>query len=325
MLNILLNISFRIGLHNLIRSWNQLNGKVPILVFHRISHDENSTSEPISPLLFSKMIKFLKKEYDVRPLSDIFIEGIDVSKCCFITFDDATLDFYDNALPMLKEEQIPFTQFVPTEAINLKDAIWTNKLFAAWDSLDQRIQVAIEDDCVMTLEPKPQITDVLKVVVILRQRSSAERDFFLTQLYEKVLVAKRIEHMSWAQLQECKAFGSLGSHSVSHPDLKHAENLHREILVSKENMAQQGLDADYFAYPFGSFDEKVIDIVLKNYLAAFTTEEKLLSLKKGGSKYTIPRISILNEGIEKFAFRINGVQSALRGILWKVNKFKRHV
>ena len=154
-------------------------------MFHRVANEINSTSEPIGVARFREIIDFLKSEYEIKPLSDLIENRGDLRKACFVTFDDATEDFYQNALPILIEKNVPFTQFVPTGVIDDIDPIWTYKLFSIWDSLDKETDVDV-DGMSFRLMPSPNIQDVIGCVMKVREMPMQTRSSFLSQVESKV-------------------------------------------------------------------------------------------------------------------------------------------
>lgn len=82
----------------------------------------------------------------------------------------------------------------------------------------------------------------------------------------------------------------VGSHTISHPDLTTVgpAQLAREVKLSKKRIARTyGVDVDFFCYPAGRYDEKVLSAV-KNAgyrgatttLHGFATPNKPLELKR---------------------------------------------
>ncbi len=296
--------------------YNQLRGRIPILVFHRISNDIHSTSQPLSVKTFESIILFLKQHYEIRPLDDLFNKEANLKRSCFITFDDATEDFYENALPILIEQAAPFSQYIPTEAVTKNEPIWTNRLFGFWDSLETTVKLEIEEN-VFTLQPSPKPMDVHKVIECLRKYSPQDRDKKIMELESTRDAYRPINHMSWAQLTECKQYGNLGSHSLSHPDLRISDSVESEIESSKASLSEKGFNVTSFAYPFGSYDKSIEKVTANHYEWAFCTEDALLPLRRRHKelKYKLPRITMIEEDKFLFVFRAIGFIGFFRKFL----------
>lgn len=96
----------------------------PILLYHRIS---TPSADPVmlcvTPACFENHLQFLKKNYDVLPLSELSIrlttgklEGNEAT----VTFDDGYRDNLTNALPLLEKYNIPATIFITTNQLGKK-------------------------------------------------------------------------------------------------------------------------------------------------------------------------------------------------------------
>ncbi|MFD3446789.1 polysaccharide deacetylase family protein [Microbacteriaceae bacterium 4G12] len=59
-------------------------------------------------------------------------------KCALITFDDIDVSVYENAYPILKKEQVPFTMFIITGEVGNKD--FDHLQLASWDQLKEMQQ-----------------------------------------------------------------------------------------------------------------------------------------------------------------------------------------
>ncbi len=114
------------GIKNLLHTGkNKVDKLFPhglILLYHRIS---NVGDDPfrlcISPENFDSQLKYLKKKFDVIPLS-IMVEKMDKEHCLkdtlSITFDDGYEDNYTNALPILEKHNLPVTVFVTSDKLD---------------------------------------------------------------------------------------------------------------------------------------------------------------------------------------------------------------
>jgi peptidoglycan/xylan/chitin deacetylase (PgdA/CDA1 family)/SAM-dependent methyltransferase len=106
---------------------------VPIFMYHRIADDGPSDLAPyrVSPVVFERQLAYLQRHgYNSITLDQYsqfyFDEGKNFAegRIVIFTFDDAYLDFYENAWPLLKKYCFNATVFVPTDYIGG---------FAQWD------------------------------------------------------------------------------------------------------------------------------------------------------------------------------------------------
>jgi len=87
---------------------------------------------------------------------------------------------------------------------------------------------------------------------------------FTATFYIWVVVVGMKNHMTWDQIREMQKEGmKLGAHTITHPyltRLRTEETLRHEILGSKEIIeAQTGAAVTSLAYPFGQYDERVVE------------------------------------------------------------------
>jgi peptidoglycan/xylan/chitin deacetylase (PgdA/CDA1 family) len=104
------------------------------------------------------------------------------------------------------------------------------------------------------------------------------------------------DRMSWSQIKELDSAGvEIGSHSSSHPHLTRLgeKELEDELTISKLMLEDKlGKPVTSFAYPYGEFDRRVIEMVVKTgYSCAFTTRH--LYASKDADVFQIPRFEPL--------------------------------
>lgn len=108
-------------------SWLTGN-RLKILMYHSVS---NNPRDPhaVTPAKFREQMKSLQTKYVVSLMEGLSLlqNRLPLHGVYVITFDDALLDFYTAALPVLGEFHYPSTVFVPTAFVGGK---------AAWDSYD---------------------------------------------------------------------------------------------------------------------------------------------------------------------------------------------
>ncbi len=95
--------------------------QVPIMMlfYHRVA-DQKPNGWTISNANFRSQIKWLRQRFDIVSLEEgqrrIAAEENDRPTVC-ITFDDGYADNYDEAIPWLLENDIPFTYFVASDHV----------------------------------------------------------------------------------------------------------------------------------------------------------------------------------------------------------------
>ena len=103
------------------------------------------------------------------------------------------------------------------------------------------------------------------------------------------------ELMNLADIQYWLENGmKIGSHSKNHKKLTKLNEKDKidEIINSKNELESlTGSTVDSFCYPFGSYDENIINIVKKKYDFAFTTNRSRFNTNKH-NKYLLPRIDM---------------------------------
>lgn len=115
-----------------IPSW-LVGNRLMILMYHSIS--ENLLDpHAIPPGKFRQQMCFLKTRQVVslQVALELLNGGSSLRNTYVITFDDALLDFYTNAIPILREFDYPVTMFVPTGLVGST---------AIWDSFDPSKQL----------------------------------------------------------------------------------------------------------------------------------------------------------------------------------------
>lgn len=109
---------------------------------------------------------------------------------------------------------------------------------------------------------------------------------------------KRLKHyMTFSQIAELIKTNryELGCHSYYHPYMtkEDEKGLILNTIKAKETLFNQiGFDSKTFAYPFGLYNDKVVDYVRKaGFIGAFTIDRKYVN--KNTDIYKIPRFLIL--------------------------------
>jgi len=109
-------------------------------------------------------------------------------------------------------------------------------------------------------------------------------------------------HLTWAQLRELVSNGfEVGSHTVTHPLLTTVENLVDEVVASRWTIEHElGITIDAFSYPYGDYDERVMDAVREaGYRVAVTVEPGYAA--PSDAPYSLPRFVVrAADGLDGF-------------------------
>ncbi len=110
----------------------------------------------------------------------------------------------------------------------------------------------------------------------------------------------RFRHLDWTQIQEI-AGGEIcfGSHGINHVFLTKQSNsiARREIESSKKELEDRlGQPINFFSYPYGDYNDRIMNIVREaGYKAAFSLRPELLRTGYANiykTAYALPRIAI---------------------------------
>ncbi|TMC72681.1 MAG: polysaccharide deacetylase family protein [Chloroflexi bacterium] len=201
-----------------------------------------------------------------------------------LTFDDGYAGVFDHAWPLLRDLSIPATVFIVAEAPGRDEPFW-------WD------------------DPE-----------VLRAYSPARREHWLTALrgdsatiVESLTRARRPSPgkapsarmpAPWETIAAAAAPGrglQLGVHSATHRSLPALDerDLHREVVESRDVIQlRTGVTAEFFAYPYGLWNDRVRRAVRSaGYRAAFTLE----SGDSTADAWALPRMNV-PAGIDDAAF-----------------------
>lgn len=138
--------------------------KTPILIYHSVESksEHKSTSKNIhnvSPKSFKNQIRVLKKNYEVVFVDKILKrvkKGKSVNGFAAVTFDDGYKSVLKNALPVLKNLNIPATLYLSTKLV-IENSFWRDKIrfivntertddFLAWLSKKDIMPDGLEED-----------------------------------------------------------------------------------------------------------------------------------------------------------------------------------
>lgn len=231
-----------------------------------------------------------------------------------VTFDDAALDTYSIAFPVLRRHGLPAALFVPTGLVGLPGAFWWDRLYRL-----SRAAAARGLDLAAFFIRVGALEDGLKAEsgalwLKLRLLDGGRREEAFGQAVEWLGEddgASAPGAMTWEQLADLDASGliTLGAHTVSHPALAclGEDQLAAEVTGSRDALTRFRSFRKVFAYPYGdaaAIGAKARQTVREaGFEAAFTTDEAALS---GTEDLTaLGRVCVDDMPLEEFRWMID--------------------
>ena len=248
-----------------------------ILCYHNVVGDgeaaQSTTADLHMPLArFEMQLGWLIRHYEIVPLHEL-VERIERGKqllrVAALTFDDGYAGTFKHVVPVLVRLGIPATIFVIAEAPGRSDAFW-------WDHPDLPGSIARR----YLLEE-------------LRGDEHAIRG--ATRLRSDWAVSECLRPADWHVIVAAARHGvDIGVHSATHRSLPWLTNgqLQREVVTSRHVVQREsGVMPDFFAYPYGLWDERVRAAVrAAGYRAAVTLDPGLN--RAGADPWALRRINI---------------------------------
>lgn len=330
----------------MIRNWFPIfkrvhENKVIILMYHRIANLESDPwSLAVSPQNFEQQLTILKNEFNVISVAQL-VEQLEtktiLEDSICLTFDDAYLDNYLFAKPLLEKYSCPATFFVASHYIDHPSQFW-------WDELEDIICNSIELPYYISILINRELfffefkKNKLSEAEIQQQKSwkymeapPTERCVLYLELWKRIkqlgyneLQAVLQQIKIWAdytainrddnkamELQQLRTLiqnplFKAGIHTSTHPALAfHPKEIQESEILDCDAYLKKNLESylDVVAYPYGNYNGDTIDILKEqNVAAAMTTEQN--SVTKYSNKYTLGRFQVDNINGEQFKKKI---------------------
>jgi peptidoglycan/xylan/chitin deacetylase (PgdA/CDA1 family) len=269
--------------------------RLGVLTYHRVTEaDAHPRPAPgtlsATPAAFALQMEFLARSYRLVSIQDL----LDVvrqdralpPRSLLLTFDDAYVDFEEEAWPILRRAGLPVTLFVPTGYPDRPErSFWWDRLFQAIvGSRAERIETP-RGPMVLTMD-----TDRLQAYRLLREGIKGMPHAAAMDRVDQICRELGDGHpapgvLSWSSLRTLANEGvALGAHSRSHPlvDRIPIEEAREEILGSMEDLRREtGLALPVFAYPGGHYNDEVARLVQgSNVRLAFTTDPGVNDIRR---------------------------------------------
>jgi len=316
--NFSFNLLYRLGLGHLLMRLNRGAGKVPVLLFHRVTPEVDSLYPPIPPEDFHRVLAFFSQHYRFISVDELLQKpAAELAHSCCVVFDDGFGDFREFAVPILQELNVPVTLFLPAENIRRHEVIWTSQLDNCISHTKASSFTLETDGRKETFDlrsPGARIRSAVRLKHILMKAGPEEFGRIFSALkqqlgYEAELGANLL---SPEQLNALPAFVSIQSHTLTHsylPSLGEAA-ITRELEESKKLLeTMTGKTPKYLSYPIGGYDQRVLRIAAAHYDASFAVDNRQLKLKQRDDpayRQRLPRYNVQNHNPREVFFRVNG-------------------
>lgn len=269
-----------------------------VLMYHRVlpadqwRHTFSSDAIIVTPETFARHMAFLQR--NLRPVSmDTFVSHFSNATdfhpgTCLVTFDDGWHDNLEHALPILREQRIPATIFLPTAYIGSGKCFWqerlTRLLYAVYRHPSLHAHPVVRQlgiDAVLASDETQARSRIKQFVRSLKGTNSGKAAAMIDALTPIASghddgVPDVDVYVDWNEVREMQRVGvRFHSHAVSHsilPSLSPAD-IRQELDQSREIIAREtGAPVETLAYPNGDVDETTVAATRDaGYRVAFTT------------------------------------------------------
>ena len=258
-----------------------------ILMYHRVLPSlPGGYSEPglaLKATTFEMHLEQVSKVFNLVSLKT-FIQRMNQEKgLCAITFDDAWIDTYEVAFPILKKFRAPATVFVPTGLVGKRHCFWFDNLTTLANlsvkknTLSQFLQFFAH----LFPDWKPlRLTNssICELISYMKILPSNKLDEIISSAYASIGIAEENSRtmIDWEHMGEMGrfeiSFAPHGSHHYILPTLS-SEMKMEEIFKPIQVLIEKGINTvPVFSYPNGSWDDESMRLVdMAHYKAAVTT------------------------------------------------------
>ncbi|GLC24063.1 polysaccharide deacetylase family protein [Roseisolibacter agri] len=296
--HLFLRLANSIGATSLVARSDWRRHRLVILCYHGISLDDEHQWNPElympAAQFRDRMRRLREARYNVLPLSDAverLYEGNLPPKSVAVTFDDGYYDFHAQALPVLREFDIPATNFVATFYSNFVRPVFDPaSAYLLWKGRARGVITlgavipGAASMPIVTAEERTQVWRQLREHAFRERLSAQEKDELLADL----AMALGIDYQAWTATRmlqqmresELRALPSdlvdvqLHTHRHRMPDDRAL--FMREIADNRESldaMVTSGEPRAHFCYPLGNHDMQSVRWLAEMDVRSATTSD----------------------------------------------------
>lgn len=293
----------KLGLEKLTSTFSK--NKNLILCFHGVSSVPNNFNKRhMNVNQFENLIIYLKNNFEIVTVKDIFSKSTTEKKRIAITFDDGYLNNYTLAWPILKKYNIPATFYITTESFEINDYCLWPEIFDALKIKTTSEKIIFNNEefhfnnTILT-NTKSSITIYDYVKAMGQERQQAFKEFILKYNIKTILKSVNPELVGFCNKEQIKEMSQsplveIGSHTHRHYNLSNVDHdlARKELALSKqilENITEKPVVS--IGYPDGDYSESVKNIAeeigYKFQLAVSFLNEKDKNDNRIRSRYSI--------------------------------------
>jgi peptidoglycan/xylan/chitin deacetylase (PgdA/CDA1 family) len=288
---------------------------VILTLHHVIKTDESSPFAvnkllEISPEFLEQTIEhIISLGYDIISLDEVHKrlsqQNFNRRFVCF-TLDDGYIDNYQNAYPIFKKYNIPFTIYVTTGVIEGSAMLWwyfLEKILLKENHIEIEINAQQESFVTESLSQKQNTFNNL--YWRLRKMPLNQQHTVISALAEKYHFSTKelclTCAMSWDMLKEIAQhpLATIGSHTVNHLSLAKlsVEDIKKEVLDCQDMLKQNlAVSANHFCYPYGdeaSAHLREFTVIADlGFKTATTTRKQVITAQHAHHLHSLPRIPL---------------------------------
>lgn len=259
-----------------------------ILMYHRtvnelpkMLHDPNMF---ITANTLDRHINEIKKYFEIVALTNMLDAAGNNERLCALTFDDGWKDNFDYGFPILKNNNVGATVFIPVMDVENSNWFWFEHIFyLANFALDSGSQKEFVNYMTMVVPDwncqDINISSLLALIELIKKRPANYIQVIVNNTYCKFKIdfPRQKILIDWQQIDTMGMSGILfGSHGMRHDILPLLDKKSKieavfeslSILMDKSNCA-----TPFFSYPNGNWDYDIIEMVGNaGYKGATTTQ-----------------------------------------------------
>jgi len=236
----------------------------------------------VSPEVFAAQMGFIARRFRVLSMPELLAAARTGAglppRALLITFDDAYTDFATHAWPVLQQEALPATLFVPTAFPDDPTRVfWWDRLYHALITThcDRVVDSPIGRLPLGT--PAARETAFTRLRVHVKQQPHSVAVAWVERFSSELGVSPPATSvLGWDDLRRLAAEGvTLGCHTRTHALANRvaADELRSEAVGSRQDLEREiGPTLPIFAYPSGAFDDRAVEhLAGEGFELAFTT------------------------------------------------------